>query len=67
MWAVFECNGKVPEAIVKAEMYAFMEWLPNSKYVHAHAPEMEVYPPGIDGSSKDAYNEFWLPVSKKVT
>lgn len=28
-WAVFECVGKVPEAIVKAEIYAFTEWLPS--------------------------------------
>lgn len=64
-WAVFECQGKVPEAIVKAEMYAFMEWLPNSEYVHAKAPEMEVYPPGPDGSSEDSYCEFWLPIERK--
>ena len=24
-WAIFECHGKVPDAIVQAEMYAFME------------------------------------------
>ena len=41
-WAVFECHGKVPESIVEAEMFAFMGWLPNSEFVHAHAPEMEV-------------------------
>ena len=30
-WAVFECRGKVPEAIVKAEMFAFMEAADASK------------------------------------
>jgi len=64
-WAVFECHGKVPGSIVEAEMYAFMEWLPNAPYVHAHAPEMEVYPPGSVGDSDDNYCEFWLPVSRK--
>jgi AraC family transcriptional regulator len=64
-WAVFECHGRVPEAIVEAEMYAFMEWLPNSQYVHANAPEMEVYPPGSDGSSEDNYCEFWLPIRSR--
>lgn len=64
-WAVFECHGPVPDAIVQAEMYAFMEWLPHSDYVHAHAPEMEVYPPGPDGSSEESYCEFWLPVREK--
>jgi AraC family transcriptional regulator len=61
-WAVFECRGKVPDSIAEAEMYAFMEWLPSSRYVHANAPEMEVYPPESDGSSEDNYCEFWLPI-----
>ena len=64
-WAVFECHGPVPGSIVKAEMYAFMEWLPNSGYVHANAPEMEVYPPESDGSS-DNDCEFWLPITEKA-
>ena len=58
-WAIFECHGKLPEAIVASEMYAFGEWLPSSGYVHALAPEMEVYPP------RDGYCEFWLPIRKK--
>jgi AraC family transcriptional regulator len=64
-WAVFECIGKVPEAIVKSEIYAFTEWLPSSEYEHARAPEMEVYFPGNDGNSEDSYCEFWLPITKK--
>ncbi|MDX9953405.1 MAG: GyrI-like domain-containing protein [Anaerolineae bacterium] len=64
-WAVFECVGKVPEAIVKSEIYAFMEWLPASEYEHARAPEMEVYFPGNDGVSADSYCEFWLPIVRK--
>jgi len=62
-WAVFECHGPVPESIVQAEMYAFIEWLPHSGYVHAFAPEMEVYPPESDGQSEDNYCEFWLPIA----
>jgi AraC family transcriptional regulator len=58
-WAVFECRGKVPEVIVQAEMLCFMEWLPNSGYEHALAPEMEVY---LD---QDEYCEFWLPIQPK--
>jgi AraC family transcriptional regulator len=64
-WAVFECRGKVPESIVQAEMFAFMEWLPGSEYVHANAPEMEVYPPESNGQSDDNYCEFWLPIRPK--
>ena len=66
-WAVFECHGPVPDSIVQAELYAFMEWLPNSSYVHASAPEIEVYPPESDGSSQENYCEFWLPIGKKPT
>ena len=58
-WAVFECRGKVPDSIVSAEMYAFVEWLPASGFEHANAPEMEVYPSG-----SDTYCEFWLPIRK---
>jgi AraC family transcriptional regulator len=64
-WAVFECIGKVPESIVRAEMYAFTSWLPTSHYEHANAPEMEVYFHGNDGSSDNSYCEFWLPITEK--
>jgi AraC family transcriptional regulator len=64
-WAVFECRGKVPDAIVQAEIFAFTEWLPASGYVHAAAPELEVYPPGANGQSKTSYGEFWLPILRK--
>ncbi|RPJ37103.1 MAG: AraC family transcriptional regulator [Chloroflexi bacterium] len=59
-WAVFECRGKVPEAIVTSEIYAFSQWLPNSGYRHALAPEMEVY---LATGEEDTC-EFWLPVEK---
>jgi AraC family transcriptional regulator len=65
-WAVFECVGKVPEAIVKSEIYAFTEWLPSSGFEHAKAPEMEVYFPGNDGNSEDSYCEFWLPITERA-
>lgn len=60
-WAVFECHGKPPESIVKAEMFAFMEWLPTSGYEHALAPEMEVYP-----NLGNEYCEFWLPIVSTI-
>lgn len=62
-WAVFECRGPVPEAIVAAEMYAFGEWQPTSGYRHALAPEMEVYSLNSKGArDPDYYCEFWLPI-----
>ena len=64
--AVFECRGKVPDSIVQAEMYAFTQWLPALGYIHAHAPELKVYPPESDGSSDDQTCEFWLPIREKA-
>lgn len=60
-WAVFECHGPVPHALVASEMYAFMEWLPSSGCQHASAPEMEVYP-----ATNEPYCEFWLPICPKT-
>jgi AraC family transcriptional regulator len=65
-WVVFECVGRVPEAIVKSEIYAFTEWLPSSEYEHARAPEMEVYFWKNDGNSENSYCEFWLPITSKL-
>ena len=62
LWAVFECRGKIPDGLVEAEIFAFTQWLPASGYVHAPAPEMEVYPPGNGGT--ETYCEFWLPILK---
>ncbi|MCJ7738271.1 MAG: GyrI-like domain-containing protein [Anaerolineae bacterium] len=61
-WAIFEALGPVPQALVAAEIYAFMEWLPVSGHVHGPAPELEVYPPSPDDQP---YCEFWLPVGKE--
>jgi AraC family transcriptional regulator len=63
-WAVFECRGPLPGAIVEAEMFAFIEWLPQSGYRHALAPEMEVYSSAADPGSPDHTCEFWLPVAR---
>jgi len=62
-WAVFECRGTAPASIVESEIYAFTQWLPASGFVHAPAPEMEVY---LEGNNGDDYVcEFWLPVQRK--
>jgi AraC family transcriptional regulator len=65
-WAVFEACGKMPDALVAAEMFAFMEWLPSSPYEHAAAPEMEVYPPQPKNETGDVLVQFWLPVRSKA-
>ena len=59
-WAIFEGDGNDPQALIRAEMEAFMNWLPNSEYEHDNRPEIEVYPRGTG-----IYVEFWLPVRRK--
>jgi AraC family transcriptional regulator len=61
-WAVFECRGRIPDAIVTSEIYAFTQWLPASGYTHELAPEMEVYPPASNTENGESYAEFWLPI-----
>jgi AraC family transcriptional regulator len=65
-WAVFEACGQMPDALVAAEMFAFMEWLPASAFEHAAAPEMEVYPPQPENDRGDVRVQFWLPVRRKA-
>ncbi len=62
-WAVFANTGAMPDSLVESEMYAFSEWLPNSKYTHANAPEMEVYP--RSNLEEGTSTEFWLPLKEK--
>ena len=59
-WAVFSnysTNNNLAEALIEAEMYCHMDWLKNSGYIHAMAPEMEIYPLN-DGIRV----EYWLPI-----
>ena len=64
-WAVFDCWGEIPQAIVTSEIYAFTNWLPASGYMHAPAPEMEVYLPVSSASGERPGCEFWLPIIHK--
>ena len=56
-WAIFESKGPIEKALFEAEMYVFKEWLPSSGYIHAKAPELEVYP-----LRDSQIVEFWLPI-----
>ena len=63
-WAIFECIGAMPQAIQTLQKQIVSEWLPNSGYEYANAPDIEVYFEG-DQSSQDYKCEVWLPVVKK--
>lgn len=59
-WAVFPGSGAMPQAMQTLQKRIVSEWLPESGYEWAQAPDVEVYisRPG------EAENRFqvWLPV-----
>ncbi len=63
-WAIFPCTGAMPKAIQELQQRIVSQWLPNSGYDYADAPDMEVYYEG-DLQSPDYKSEVWLPVVKK--
>jgi len=63
-WAKFKNQGTLPDSLIEKVMDAFTQWLPNSSYVHANAPELEVYPP-YNTSEEGTVSEFWLPIKEK--
>jgi AraC family transcriptional regulator len=63
-WAIFPCVGPMPHAIQALQKRIVGEWLPNSGYEYANAPDIEVYFEG-DQQASDYKCEVWLPVVKK--
>lgn len=63
-YAVFECKGKLPVSLQDMTRRLYGEWLPNSGYEWANAPDIERYLDG-DQSSDDYICELWLPVQPK--
>lgn len=62
-WAIFECKGPMPAAIQKMQERIMTEWLPNSGYQYADAPDIEQYVEG-DQSAEDYISWIWVPVKK---
>lgn len=62
-WAMFECRGAMPAAIQALQQRVMTEWLPNSGYQYASAPDIELYPDG-DQTSEDYVCWIWVPVRK---
>lgn len=57
-WAIFEANGKLPDAVQKIYKQFYTEWLPNSGYQVADLPVIESY-------MKDNHQEVWVAIAKK--
>jgi len=62
-WAVFTGKGQMPTAIQDLQKRVVSEWLPDSGYEWAQAPDIEVYldPPGSTGGRF----QVWLPVVRR--
>lgn len=63
-YAVFECRGKIPFSVQDMTRRLYGEWLPNSGYEWANAPDIERYFDG-DPTSEEYVCELWLPVRAK--
>lgn len=68
-WAVFPCNGAMPNAIQEVNQKIFSEWLPNStEYEIAAGYNIEMYknpgdyPNGLQ--DEKYYSEIWIPVKR---
>lgn len=60
-WAIFECRGPMPTAMQAMQQRVLTEWLPNSGYQYADAPDIEQYTEG-DQSSEDYLSYIWMPL-----
>lgn len=61
-WAVFTGQGQAPMAIQELQKRIVSEWLPDSGYEWAQAPDVEVYLNGPDAA--EAQFQVWLPVQQ---
>lgn len=61
-WAVFSGQGPAPAAIQELQKRVVSEWLPDSGYEWAQAPDVEVYltDPGVE----EPRFQVWLPIQK---
>jgi AraC family transcriptional regulator len=64
-WAVFEAAGALPDSIQNVWKTIMSEFFEVGEYVHAPAPDLEVYPPGNPMAS-DYRCEVWVPVVRKT-
>ncbi len=57
-WAIFEANGKLPNATQKVYKQFYTEWLPSSGYELADLPVIECY-------MQKNHQEVWIAITKK--
>ena len=60
-WAIFDCHGRIPEAITNGWKFLQEEWLVKYPFQHAPCPELEWYSNGNQYS--DTYkSQIWIPI-----
>lgn len=62
-WAVFSGQGQSPTAIQELQKRVVSEWLPDSGYEWAQAPDIEVYQTAPDAEISQF--QVWVPVTKR--
>lgn len=63
-WAVFTCEGAMPEAMQKTWHKISAEFFPAANYEPTYELDIEAYTAG-DMSSPDYKSEIWVPVKEK--
>lgn len=62
-WAVFECEGSMPETIQTLQKRIITEWFPTCGYEYDNGPDIEVYLTETNTPKSKA--QVWVPVIKK--
>ena len=61
-WAVFSGTGRLPEAMQELQKRIVTEWLPDSGWSWAKAPDVEVY---LNQPGEESRFQIWLPVTQE--
>lgn len=62
-WAVFDCKGRLPEAIQNGWKFLNEEWVVKYPFNHADCPEVEWYSEG-NSFDDDYLSQIWIPIEE---
>lgn len=60
-WAIFECRGKVPQALQNGWKYLKEEWLVRHSFQYGKCPALEWYGEG-DPDDAEYKSQIWIPI-----
>ena len=65
-WAVFDCNGPIPDSLQALTNWVYGQWLPgNPEFEMDGAASVEWYDPENDFASPELHTQLWVPVKPK--